>query len=89
MLISLSSHNETDPARFQNSLHAPVVIKKFSYICLVQAQIIRDKIVKVVSIPPNTIFNVRVDAYNCFQLIINNGGTGNLSLTPTQLVAQL
>ncbi len=89
MLISLTSHNEVNPARFKNHFHNPVVIKKNSYICLVAGQIIRDAVNKIVIITPNTVFNIRVDAYNCFQLVLNQGGNANVSQTPAQLVTAL
>ena len=43
MIVNLSSLNEPDPGRFKNDFSDSFVIPKMSYLCLVKAQIIRQK----------------------------------------------
>jgi len=89
MLVSLTSHNEPNPARFKNHFHSPITIKKFSYICLVAGQIIKDAEQKIVTVAPDTLLNVRIDAYNIFQLTLNPAGAASVEFTASQLVAAL
>ena len=89
MLISLSSHTETNPARFSNYFSTPTIVKPFSYVCLIQAGIIRDKSTKVATIPPEFTIYIRNNAYNIFTIVINQGGADNITVTIPQLVALL
>ncbi len=89
MLISLSSHTETNPARFSNYFSTPTIVKPFSYVCLIQAGLIRNKDQKQATVPPDFQVNIRFNAYNIHQLVLNAGGQNNLLLNITQLVAAL
>ena len=89
MLISLSSHTETNPARFSNFFSTPHTIKPFSYVCLIQAGLIRDKNLKAVSIPPDFPINIRFNAYNVHRIILNAGGASNVIFTIPQVVVAL
>ena len=89
MLISLSSHDEVNPARFSNYFSTPTIVKPYSYVCLVQAGLIRNKNQKIATVPPDFEVNVRFNAYNTHQLILNQGGGGNVLYTIPQLVAAL
>ena len=89
MLISLSSHTETNPARFSNYFSTPTIVKPFSYVCLIQAGLIRDKNTKVATIPPDFIIHIRNNAYNVFTITINQGGGNDIIVTIPQLVALL
>ncbi len=89
MLISLTSHNEPNPANFKNNFHNPITIQKNSYVCLVQGQIIRDRERKQVTIAPDTIVNIRIDGYNIFTLTLNAGGNAPIVFTEPALVTAL
>lgn len=89
MIINLSSLNEPDPGRFKNDFSDSFVIPKMSYICLVKAQIIRQKEIKQISIPPNTTLYFRWMAYDVGSITLNFQGTSNLVLNVSQFVTEL
>ncbi len=86
MLFNLSSNGEPDPAKFKNSFSNTITIEPDSHICLISASIIEDLSSAVITIGANTTMNLRFDAFNVFQQIINVNET---SYTLINFVAHL
>ena len=88
-LITLSSKHENDPSKFSNYFNDMIDIQPFSYICLVKAQIVREKNQTLISIPPNTVLNIRYNCYDVSQIIINNGGGEPIVFTLPNLATEI
>ena len=85
MLFTLSSKNESSPAKFSNYFNDMIDIQPYSYICLVKAQIVRTASQKLVVIPPDTIYYVRYSCYDIVQATLNPGGVSDITYTIPQL----
>tara|TARA_R110000803_G_scaffold4137_4_gene14175 strand:- start:3228 stop:5984 length:2757 start_codon:yes stop_codon:yes gene_type:complete len=73
MLIKLSSDNQPDPTKFANNFSEGMMIKPFSKVALIKAQIIRLYTGKKVLINAGTLLNVRFSPYDVIQVVLNPG----------------
>ena len=80
-VFNLSSKGETNHANFVNYLNDTVTLKPFSKIALIGAQLCRNNETQTVTIPPDTVFNIRFNPYDVLAIVLNNFGTTNLNLS--------
>jgi len=71
VLITLSSNELRDPAKFTNTFSEGLVIKPNSYICLISGSVVEDLTNASITIAAGAVMSVRYDAYNCFTATLN------------------
>ena len=75
VLITLSSNELRDPAKFTNTFSEGLVIKPNSYICLISGSVVEDLTNASITIAAGAVMSVRYDAYNCFTATLNAAET--------------